>query len=98
MENKMKNDVYKEMKVAFQTAEQQIKAQEDYKKQLKFKIDLYNKCLDDHLLEKGSRVIREHLDATKKEVKEIDNKIEELMVERDAYRIEIAVFEAEFRD
>ena len=86
------------MKVAFQTAEQQIKEKKDYKEQLKFKIDLYNKCLDDHLLDKGSKLIREHLDDTKKEVKEVDKQIEDLIVERDAYRIEIEVFEQAFRD
>lgn len=98
MENKMRNEVYKEMKVAFQTAEQQIKEKKDYKDQLKFKIELYNKCLDDHLLDKGSKLIREHLDDTKKEVKEIDKQIEDLIIERDAYRIEIEVFEQAFRD
>lgn len=96
--NQMKNEVYKELKVSFQGMEQKIKDKKDYKNQLKFKIDLYNKCLDDHLLEKGSRLIKEHLDETKKEVKEIDEQIEALMLEKDAYRIELEVFEAAFRD
>jgi hypothetical protein len=97
-ENKVKNELYKELKVAFQTVEQQIKEKKEYKEQLKFKIDLYNKCLDDHLLEKGSKIIREHLDDTKKEVKEIDEQIEELVLEKDAYRIELEVFEDAFRE
>lgn len=96
--NQMKNEIYKELKVSFQGMEQKIKDKKDYKTQLKFKIDLYNKCLDDHLLEKGSRLIKEHLDETKKEVKEIDEQIEALMLEKDAYRIELEVFEASFRD
>ena len=96
--NQMKNEVYKELKVSFQGMEQKIKDKKDYKAQLKFKIDLYNQCLDDHLLEKGSRLIKEHLDETKKEVKEIDEQIEALLLEKDAYRIELEVFEASFRD
>jgi hypothetical protein len=97
-ENKVRNELYKELKVAFQTVEQQIKEKKEYKEQLKFKIDLYNKCLDDHLLEKGSKIIREHLDDTKKEVKEIDEQIEDLALEKDAYRIELEVFEDAFRE
>ncbi len=97
-ENKMKNEIYKELKVSFQSIEQQIKERKEYKDQLKFKIDLYNKCLDDHLLEKGSKLIREHLEDTKKEVKDVDKQIEELKLEKDAYRIELEVFEAEFRE
>ncbi len=97
-ENKMKNEIYKELKVSFQSMEERIKDRKEYKKELKFKIDLYNKCLDDHLLEKGSKLIREHLEETKKEVKAVDKQIEELIVEKDAYRIELEVFEAEFRD
>ncbi|MGN0131495.1 MAG: hypothetical protein ACI4AA_03535 [Lachnospiraceae bacterium] len=97
-ENKMKNEIYKELKVSFQSVEQQIKEKKEYKEQLKFKIDLYNKCLDDHLLEKGSKLIREHLDETKEEVKEIDKQIEDLVMEKDAYRIELEVFEDAFRE
>lgn len=97
-ENKMKNEIYKELKVSFQSMEQQIKERKEYKELLKFKIDLYNKCLDDHLLEKGSKLIREHLDATKKEVKEVDKQIEDLTLEKDAYRIELEVFEDAFRE
>lgn len=97
-ENKMKNEFYKELKVSFQAMEEQIKKRKEYKDQLKLKIALYNKCLDDHLLEKGSKLIREHLDETKKEVKDVDKQIEELKLQKDAYRIELEVFEAEFRD
>lgn len=97
-ENKMKNEIYKELKVSFQSMEERIKERKEYKDQLKFKIDLFNKCLDDHLLEKGSKLIREHLEETKKEVKDVDKQIETLKLEKDAYRIELEVFEAEFRD
>lgn len=97
-ENKMRNEIYKELKVSFQSVEQQIKEKKEYKELLKFKIDLYNKCLDDHLLEKGSKLIREHLDQTKEEVKEADQQIEELLLEKDAYRIELEVFEDAFRE
>ncbi len=97
-ENKMKNEFYKELKVSFQAMEEQIKERKEYKDQLKLKIALYNKCLDDHLLEKGSKLIREHLDETKKEVKDVDKQIEDLKLQKDAYRIELEVFEAEFRD
>lgn len=97
-ENKMKNEIYKELKVSFQSMEQQIKERKEYKEQVKFKIDLYNKCLDDHLLDKGSKLIREHLEAAKKEVKEVDKQIEDLTIEKDAYRIELEVFEDAFRD
>lgn len=97
-ENKMRNEIYKELKVSFQSVEQQIKERKEYKELLKFKINLYNKCLDDHLLEKGSKLIREHLDETKEEVKEVDKQIEELVLEKDAYRIELEVFEDAFRE
>lgn len=97
-ESKMKNEIYKELKVSFQSMEERIKDRKEYKEQLNFKIDLYNKCLDDHLLDKGSKLIREHLEETKKEVKAVDKQIEDLIVEKDAYRIELEVFEAEFRD
>lgn len=97
-ENKMKNEIYKELKVSFQSVEQQIKEKKEYKEQLKFKIDLYNRCLDEHLLEKGSKLIREHLDETKEEVKAVDKQIEALVLEKDAYRIELEVFETSFRD
>lgn len=97
-ENKMRNEVYKELKVSFQSVEQQIRERKEYKELLKFKINLYNKCLDDHLLEKGSKLIREHLDQTKEEVKEVDKHIEELVLEKDAYRIELEVFEDAFRE
>lgn len=97
-ENKMKNEIYKELKVSFQSVEQQIKERKEYKEQLKFKIDLYNRCLDEHLLEKGSKLIREHLDETKEEVKAVDKQIESLAMQKDAYRIELEVFETSFRD
>lgn len=97
-ENRMKNEIYKELKVSFQSVEQQIKEKKEYKELLKFKINLYNKCLDDHLLEKGSKLIREHLDQTKEEVKEADEQIEALGLEKDAYRIELEVFEDAFRE
>ena len=68
------------------------------KKLLKFRADLYNQCLDDHLLEKGSELVRQHLDEVKAEMKLIDDHIEELIVEKDAYRIELEVFEDKYRE
>ena len=75
-----------------------ILAQKEAKKLLKFRAELYNQCLDDHLLEKGSKVIRQHLDEVKSEIKLIDDHIEELIVEKDAYRIELEVFEDKYRE
>ena len=75
--------------------EKDTKLQDEIYKELK---DLYNQCLDDHLLEKGSKLIRQHLDEVKAEIKLIDDHIEELIVEKDAYRIELEVFEDKYRE
>lgn len=97
-DTKMRDEIYKELKVSFTSVEQQIKAQKEEKKLLKLRADLYNQCLDDHLLEKGSKLIRQHLDEVKSEMKLIDDHIEELIMEKDAYRIELEVFEDMFRE
>ena len=47
---------------------------------------------------KGSKLIRQHLDEVKAEMKFIDDHIEELIVEKDAYRIELEVFEDKYRE
>lgn len=97
-DTRLQDEIYKELKVSFTSVEQQIKAQKEAKKLLKLRADLYNQCLDDHLLEKGSKVIRQHLDEVKAEIKLIDDHIEELTVEKDAYRIELEVFEDKYRE
>jgi len=90
---KFQDEVYKELKVSFISVQNQIKAKEEEKRMLKFRLELYNKCLDDHLLEKGSKIIRQHLDEVKEEILNIDLYIDNLKVEMDAYRIELEVFE-----
>ena len=97
-DTRLQDEIYKELKVSFTSVEQQIKAQKEAKKLLKFRADLYNQCLDDHLLEKGSKLIRQHLDEVKSEIKLIDDHIEELIIEKDAYRIELEVFEDKYRE
>lgn len=97
-DTKIQDEIYKELKVSFTSIEQQIKSQKEAKKLLKFRADLYNQCLDDHLLEKGSKLIRQHLDEVKAEMKAIDDHIEDLIVEKDAYRIELEVFEDKYRE
>ena len=97
-DTRLQDKIYKELKVSFTSVEQRIKAQKEEKKSLKFRADLYNQCLDDHLLEKGSKLIRQHLDEVKAEMKLIDDHIEELIVEKDAYRIELEVFEDKYRE
>ena len=97
-DTRLQDEIYKELKVSFTSVEQRIKAQKEEKKLLKFRADLYNQCLDDHLLEKGSKLIRQHLDEVKAEMKLIDDHIEELIVEKDAYRIELEVFEDKYRE
>ena len=97
-DTRIQDEIYKELKVSFTSIEQQIKSQKEAKKLLKFRYDLYNQCLDDHLLEKGSKLIRQHLDEVKTEMKAIDDHIEELIIEKDAYRIELEVFEDRYRE
>lgn len=93
---RIQSEVYKELKVAFVSIEQQIKARKEEKKLLKFRVDLYNKCLDEHLLEKGSKIVRQHLDEARDEIKALDKIIEDLTIEKDAYRIELSVYEELF--
>ncbi|GEM_PF-885554 len=95
---KMQNEVYMALKVDFNAMDQKIKEKQDYRKLLDFKAELYNKCLDDHLLEKGSKIVRVHLDEVHEEMHEVDKEIEEMIVLKDAYRIELEEFEDQYRE
>ena len=97
-QTKIYDEIYKELMVNYQSLEETIKQKKEEKNVLKLKNELYNKCLDDHLLEKGSKFIKEHLEENKQKVKDIDREVDELLIKKDAFRIELEVFQKEFRD
>lgn len=94
---KLKEKVYKELKVTFQSIEQQIKEIEDNKSEYAFKCELYGQCLSEHLLSSGADVIQEHLADAHAEMENCDKELEKLRLQRDAYRIEIAIYENNMR-
>lgn len=51
---KIREKVYKELKVTFQSIEQQIKELEDTKAEYEFKYELYGQCLSEQLLSSGA--------------------------------------------
>lgn len=94
---KLREQVYKELKVTFQSIEQQIKEIEDNKTEYAFKCELYGQCLAEHLLSSGADVIKEHLADAHAEMENCDKELEKLKLQRDAYRIEIAIYENTLR-
>lgn len=94
---KVKEKIYKELKVTFQSIEQQIKEIEDNKLEYAMKCDLYGQCLSEHLLSNGADVIQEHLSDAHAEMENCDKELEKLKRQRDAYRIEIEIYENNMR-
>ncbi len=93
----LREKIYKELKVTFQGIEQQIKNLEDKKTEILMKCEMYEECLDKHLLSSGSDIIKEHLSQARLELANTDIEIEKLKLEKDAYRIEISVQEEQMR-
>lgn len=100
MDNRLevKLKIYKELKVAFQTIEEQIKEVQFTKEELEVKGELYEKCLNENPEEEGGKVVKLHLQKNQKETRECDKKLKELFGQRDAYRIEIEAYEQFMRD
>lgn len=95
---KMREKIYKELKVNFQNLEQQIKELESLNAEYAIKCDLYGQCLAEHLLSSGSDVIKKHLEETHAKIQENEEAIKQLKLERDAYRIEIEIYENNIKD
>lgn len=93
----LKEKIYKELKVTFQGIEQKMKDLEDEKAELNIKMDMYRQCLSDHILSAGSDIVKIHLTQAQEEMVAIENEYEKLRLERDAYRIEIEVYENSIR-
>jgi hypothetical protein len=94
---KLKEKIYKELKVTFLSIEQQIKEIEDNKTEYVMKCDLYNRCLSDHLLSSGSDIVKEHLAEARGEMESCEKELEKLKKQRDAYRIEIETYESSIK-
>ena len=90
---RVKEKIYKELKVTFLTSEQQIREWEDKRGELVVKCDLFEECLSNYLLSSGSDVVKEHLMGARAEIEACDRELERLRLQRDAYRIEIEMFE-----
>ena len=91
---RIKEKIYKELKVTFLTSEQQIREMEDMRAELEEKCRLFEECLSKYLLKSGSDVVKEHLMETRAEIEKCDRDLERLKLERDAYKIEIEIYEA----
>ena len=94
---KLKEKIYKELKVTFQSIEQQIKEIEDNKAEYAMKCELYGQCLSEHLLSSGADIIQEHLADAHAEMENCDRELDKLKLLRDAYRIEIEIYENNMR-
>lgn len=90
---RVKEKIYKELKVTFLTSEQQIRELEDHRTELVVKCDLFEECLSNYLLSSGSDVVKEHLMGARAEIEACDRELEKMKLQRDAYRIEIEMFE-----
>lgn len=90
---RIREKIYKELKVTFLTIEQQIREMEDNRAELVVKCDLFNDCLEKHLLSSGSDVVKEHLLEAKAAIETCDRDLERLRMQRDAYKIEIEIYE-----
>lgn len=93
----LKEKIYKELKVTFQGIEQKMKDLEDEKAELNIKIDMYRQCLAEHILSAGSDVVKIHLTQAQEAVVNIEKEYEKLRLERDAFRVEIEVYENTIR-
>lgn len=96
-DSKVKEKIYKELKVAFLSIEQQMKEIEDNKAEYAVKCELYGQCLSEHLLSSGSDIIKEHLAEAHAEMENCDKELEKLKLQRDAYRIEIEIYESNMK-
>lgn len=94
---KLKEKIYKELKVTFQSIEQQIKEIEDNKAEYAMKCDLYGQCLAEHLLSSGADIIKDHLSDANAEMENCERELEKMKLQRDAYRIEIEIYENNMR-
>ncbi len=94
---KLKEKIYKELKVTFLSIEQQIKEIEDSRREYDMKCELYGQCLSEKLLSDGSDIVREHLAEAKGELEAYGKELEKLKNQRDAYRIELEIYEANMR-
>ncbi len=90
---RIKEKIYKELKVTFLSSEQQIRELEDSRTELVVKCDLFEECLSNYLLSSGSDVVKEHLMEARAEIEALDRELERLKLQRDAYKIEIEMFE-----
>lgn len=93
----LREKIYKELKVTFQSIEQKMKDLEDEKAELNIKLEMYRECLSEHILSAGSDVVKIHLTQTQEALVAIDKEYEKLRLEKDAYRIEIEVYEKQIR-
>lgn len=100
MDNRLevKLKIYKELKVAFQTVDEQIKETQFEKEELEIKQELYETCIHEELATEDGAVVKKHLKDNEAAIKECDKKLENLMLERNAYRIEIEAYEQFMRD
>ncbi|MCR5281994.1 MAG: hypothetical protein K6E18_01370 [Lachnospiraceae bacterium] len=94
---RMREKIYKELKVTFLSIENQIKEIEENKREYEMKCDLYGQCLSEKLLSEGSDIVKEHLTEAKAEMEACDRELEKLKMQREAYRIEIEIFDANMR-
>lgn len=94
---KVKEKIYKELKVTFLSIEQQIKEIEDNKAEYAMKCELYGQCLSEHLLSSGSDIVKEHLAEAHNEMENCEKELEKLKLQRDAYRIEIEIYESNMK-
>jgi len=90
---RIKEKIYKELKVTFLNIEQQIREMEDSRMELVVKCDLFEECLSKYLLSSGSDVVKEHLMEARSEIENCDRELEKLRLQRDAYKIEIEMYE-----
>lgn len=100
MDNRLeiKLKIYKELKVAFQTVDEQIKETQFELEELEIKKELYETCINEELTAEDGEVVKKHLKENEAAIKECNKKVEDLMMQRNAYRIEIEAYEQFMRD
>lgn len=91
---RVKEKIYKELHVTFQTSEQQIREMEDMRAELQEKYDLFDKCIAEYLLKSGCDVVKEHLEETRAQIEKCERDLARLKLERDAYKIELEMFKS----
>nr|MBQ8253446.1 hypothetical protein [Lachnospiraceae bacterium] len=90
---RIREKIYKELKVTFLSVEQQIREMEEHRTELEVKCELFEQCLSNYLLSSGSDVVKEHLMTAKTEIATCELELEKLKMTRDAYKIEIEMYE-----